>query len=90
MGTHGETGVEEEDASVSPWGEEAEVVGGWLEGGIVVLEAFVDVFEGGWCGSRWADGEAKAVGLIDVVIGILTENNHFDFVERSMAGPVLL
>lgn len=49
----------------------------------------VDIFEGG--GSRdWrSDGEAEAVGLVDVVVGVLTDDYGFDGVEGSVAGPLI-
>ena len=52
------------------------------------MDGNVDVFEGG--GSRdWrADGEAEAVGLVDVVVGILADDYGFNGVEGSVAGPL--
>jgi hypothetical protein len=40
-----ETGVEQEDATVSPGSEEATVLGWRDEGGIVFGEGFVDIFQ---------------------------------------------
>ena len=51
----GEAGVEEEDAAVGPRGEEAAVLGGFLEGGVIFFEGDVDVFEGGRGRGGWTD-----------------------------------
>lgn len=51
------------------------------------MEGFVDVFEGRGSRSRRSNGEAEAMGLVDVVVGVLAEDNDFDGVERGVAGP---
>ena len=49
-----------------------------MEGcGVFLLEEFVDVGEGRRRWSRGAYAEAEAVGLVDVVIGILAKNHSF-------------
>ena len=87
MCAHGQAGVEEQDAALSPGGEETTVVGGRREGWVVAREGFVDVFEGGRGGRGRLDGEGEAVGLVVVVVGVLAEDHGFDCVERGVAGP---
>ena len=45
MCTDSETGVEEQDPTIGPGCEETAFVGWWSEGGIVVFEGDVDIFE---------------------------------------------
>lgn len=88
MCAHGQAGVEEQDAALSPGGEETTVVGGRREGWVVAREGFVDVFEGGRGGRGRLDGEGEAVGLVVVVVGVLAEDYGFDCVEGGVTGPV--
>ena len=75
---NGQACVEKQHAAVGPGGEQASVLGWGAKGRIVVLESDVHVFQGrrGKCGR--ADGKAEAVGLVDVMIGVLPENYGFD------------
>lgn len=85
--THGEAGIEHEDAAIGPGGEEAAIFGWRGEVGVVFFEGDVHVFERGRGRGRWSDGEAEAVGLIDVVVGVLAEDDGFDGGEGRVAGP---
>lgn len=79
--------IEEQDAAVRPWRQQTALIGWSLEVGVVFLEGLVDVLEGWWGVSRWADGEAEPVGLIGAVIGILTGDDGLDGVERRVTRP---
>ena len=85
---HRETGVEKEDSAVCPWGEEAAVLGRRGESRVVVFEGYVNVFQGGWRGDGGANGEAETVGLVEVVVGVLADDDDFDGVEGGVSGPV--
>lgn len=85
--TDRETGIQHEDAAIGPGGEEAAVSGGRGEVGVVFFDGRVDVFEGGRGGGGGPDGEAEAVGLVEVVVGVLAEDNGFDGGEGGVAGP---
>jgi len=47
------------------------------------FQLFVDVDEGGGQGDTIGNREGKSVGLAGAVIGVLTENDHFDLVDRD-------
>ena len=86
---HGQAGVQQEDAAIGPGGEQAAAARRRFEGcGKVVLQAGVDVLERGWGGRGWANGEGEPVGLVDVVVGVLAEDDDFDGRERGVTGPV--
>lgn len=89
MGAHRQASIEAQDAAVCPRCQETASIGWLFETGVVVLEGFVDVLEGRGSGSGWADGEREAVGLVDIVVGILAQNYRFDSRKRSVAGPVI-
>jgi hypothetical protein len=82
-----EAGIEKQDSAIGPRCEETTFVWWCGEGGVVVLEGNVDVFETWGSGSWGPDGEGEAMGLIYVVIGILAEDYSFDCVEGCVAGP---
>ena len=84
---HGQASIQQQYAAIRPGCEQAAVLRGRREGGVFFLEELVDVLQGRGCGRGWADGEAEAVGLVDVVVGVLAYDYHFDGWERSMAGP---
>lgn len=84
---HGQAGVEEEDATICPRGEKAASVGRGVEGRVVFLQGGVDVLQRWWSGGRRADGETEPVRLVEVVVGILADDDSFDGRKRSMAGP---
>lgn len=85
--SHGEAGVQQEDAAVCPGSEETAVLGGRSKGWIVLFQGDVDVLEGRGSGGGRTHGEAEAVGLVVVVVGILAEDDGFHGVERCVAGP---
>ena len=79
-----QTGVQQEDATVSPGRKQATVLGRWLKRRIVVLQGDVDVLER-WRSRDWGpSGETQAMRLIDVMVWILTKDNRLDGVQRSM------
>ena len=88
VGLDGQAGVEEQDAAIGPGREEAAVLGRGLEVGIIFLESGVHVLQA-WRGGCWrTDGEAETVGLVDVVVGVLAEDDGFDGWEGCVTGPV--
>lgn len=57
VGANGQAGVEHQNTSFSPWGKKTAFVGRWLEGGIVNLDATVNIDQR-WRGlRRGPDGE---------------------------------
>ena len=91
VGADREAGVEKEDPTVSPGGEEAAPFGRRLETvGILDLEELVDIHEGRWRWGRGPHGEAEPVGLIEVVIGVLAYDDDFHGGEWRMARPAML
>lgn len=87
VSTHCKARVKQQDAMVGPGGKEPAVVGWGFESGIIVLESFVHVLKGRRRAGGWADREAEAVGLVDVVVGVLAEDDGFDCVEGGVARP---
>lgn len=84
---HGETGVEEENAAVCPGGEEAASVGRGVKGRVVRFQGGVDVLQGWRSRGGRADGEAETVGLVEVVVGVLADDDGFDGRKGRVAGP---
>lgn len=80
----GQTCVEHEYAALGPWCEQTTFVRRRLEAGVVLLESDVHVSEGRRGDGRTSNGEGKAVGLIDVVVRVLTEDDDFDIGERGV------
>lgn len=70
--------IQQEHAAVGPGCQQPAVVGGRFEGRVVPLQGFEDVLEGGWGRGGRAHGEAHAVGLVDVVVGVLADDDGFD------------
>jgi len=83
-----EAGVQEEDAAVGPGGQQTTLIWGWGEGGIVILEAGVDVFQGRGSRGGRANREGEAMGLVEVVVRVLAKDNGLDRVEGGVAGPI--
>lgn len=88
VGPHGQARVEQEYAAVGPGREQAALVARRGEGRVVVLEADVHVAERGGRGGGRAHGECEAVRLVDVVVGVLAEDDDLDRGEGGVAGPV--
>ena len=88
MGLYCEAGVYHEDALFGPGCEKAASFGWRIEGRVVVFELFEHVLERGGSGRGWAHGEAEAVGLVVVVVGVLSEHYNFDGVKGGVSGPV--
>jgi len=81
---HRQACVEQQDAAVGPWREKPTVLRRRSEGWIVPFEALVDVLQGWRSGCGRADGEAEAVCLVVVVVGILADDDGFDGLEGSV------
>ena len=79
--------VEEQHALLRPRGEEAAVLLGRDERGVVALQGGVHVFQTGWGRRGWADGETQAVGLVVVVVRVLAEDDGADVREGRVPGP---
>jgi len=88
MGPDGETSIEHEDAALRPGGQKTTVTGGLDEGRVVVFKGDVHIPKGRRGSGGRPDGEGEAVGLVYVMVGVLTEDDDFDGVERGVAGPV--
>lgn len=85
---NGEACVEQEHATISPWGQQSSFVRWRLERlGIFGFQQFVDVGERRRSRRGRADGEAQAMGLVGTVIRVLAEDDDLDCVKRSMFGP---
>lgn len=52
------------------------------------MDGDVDVLERWRGGRRCSDREAKTVGLIEVMVWVLTDNDCFDGIKRCMSRPV--
>jgi len=74
----GQTSIEEQDSSVRPRREQTAVLGWGLEVWVVLSKRDIDVLEGWWRGCRRPNGEAETVGLVQVVVRILAEDDRFD------------
>ena len=69
---HGQTGIQEQHASIGPGSQQAAAIGRRLKGiRVFVFEELVYILEGRWGDSGRADGEAEAVGLVVVMVGVL-------------------
>lgn len=88
VGAHRQHGVEQQDAAVGPGRQQAAPVRRRREGRVVDLQGLVDVDQGRRRGRRRAHGEREAVGLVQVVVGVLAEDDDFDGVEGGVPGPV--
>lgn len=84
---HRQARVEQENAAVGPWRQQAAILRRCFEVRVIFLQRNVDVFERGGSGRGRADGEAETVGLVDVVVRILTKDDGLDCVERRVTGP---
>jgi hypothetical protein len=85
---HRETRVQHQDTAVRPRCQQTAPVRRLLEVRIVLLERRVYILERGWGRRRRTDGEAEAVGLVWVVVGILACDYCLDGIEWRMARPV--
>lgn len=83
--SYGKTGIQEQHAAIRPRRKKSAVVGWGCECGVVLLQGYVNVLERRGCGRRRADGEAETVSLVEVVIGVLTDDDGFHVVEVRMA-----
>lgn len=73
---HCQRGVEHEDPLFSPLGKVS--VGRGFLNEFVGYQVFVDVFEGRGRGDGFQHTEAESVGLVGLMVGILTHNDHLD------------
>ena len=83
--SHRQTCVEQQNATISPWRQQATLVRRSFVIRVLFLESFVDVLEGRRSGVGWTDGEAEAVGLVGAVVGILACDDNFDGVEGCVS-----
>jgi hypothetical protein len=81
VGLHGEHGVDHEHALLGP-GDEIPVIGDLAAH--LVAQFLVHVEERGRRLDAGLDGEAQAVGLVVVVVGVLAEQEHVDLVVRGV------
>ena len=79
------TGVQEQHAAIGPRCQETAILGWRREGRVILLQGNVDVLERRGRGGRRADGEAETMRLVQVVIGVLADDDGFDGVEGCMA-----
>lgn len=77
MGSNRKTSIEEQYAAVRPRGKKPTSIRRFFEVWVVFFQGDVYVLEGWRCRDGWADGEAEPVRLIDIVIGILTNDERF-------------
>ena len=82
MSTYGEGGIEEQHPLVGPAGEVATGEGNL--GAEVAVYLFDDIDQRGRHSNARRDGEAQPVGLAGFVVGVLSQDDHLDFVERGM------
>lgn len=82
-----EASVQHQDTAVCPRGQQTAPSRRLLEVWVVLLERFIYVLERGWSGRGWADREAKPVGLIGVVVGVLACDDSLDSVEGRVSRP---
>lgn len=84
----GQTCIEKQDATVGPRRQKTTFVRRRVEGRVIFLQSGVDVLERRWGGCWGTNGEAEAVGLVEVVVGVLAEDDGFDGGERCVTGPM--
>jgi hypothetical protein len=48
----------------------------------VALHVLINVFERGWWGDRFHNAETQSMGLVWLMVRILTDNNHLNFLYR--------
>jgi hypothetical protein len=83
-----QAGVDEQDTTIGPWGQQTAPVWRRLVVRIVDLEGFVDVLERWWCWRWRANGETETVGLVGAMVGVLACDDNLDSIERRMSRPV--
>lgn len=89
VGTNSEACVEHQNATLGPRREKPTFISWRLEVRIVNLDSLVDIDQRRWGSDRGSDGEAQAMGLVMIVIGILANNYHFNGVQRCVSGPAI-
>jgi len=88
IAANGESSIEHEHTTVGPWRQESTLIGRRFEVREIVFQGGVDVLQRRWGRGGWADGEAEAMSLVGIVVWILTQNDCFYLVQRSMTRPV--
>ena len=87
MCAYSQTCIQQQHPPVRPRRQEASVFRRRFKGRVVFCEGDIDVLQGRRGRGRWSNGETEAVGLIDVVVGVLAKDDDFNGRERSVAGP---
>lgn len=87
MSAHRQTGIQQEHALFGP-AREIAMLGRGSKGGNVSGELLVDVEETGWEGTHggW-HRKAQPHGLSIIVVGILTDDDHFDLRKGTQLSP---
>ncbi len=80
VGADSERSVEQENALLGPVGKVAMVGYGHTD---VLMQFFKDVAEGWRRRDGFLDGKAKAVGLAGAMVGVLSQQDDFDLIERG-------
>ena len=88
VATDSKAGVDHENTVIRPGCQETALLRWLLEVRVILLERNVDVAKRRWGGCRRTHGEAKAVGLVRVVVGILACDDCLDSVEGRVPRPV--
>jgi hypothetical protein len=83
-----EAGVQEQNTTVCPWGEQTALVWRGLVVWVVDLERFVYILEGGRGGCRRADREAESVCLVWTVVRVLASDDYLDSIQWCVPRPI--
>lgn len=86
LGAHGQHRVEQQDALLGPRHEQAAVVRRRLEVRVILRERDEHVLQRGRRDPS-ANGKTKPVGLVDVDVGILPDDNRFHRIKRRVFRP---
>jgi hypothetical protein len=87
MRSDSQAGVEHKNTLLRPWRQEAAILWRRRKRWVVILQRDVHVLQARRSGSRRANGEAEAMGLIVVVIWVLTKDYCFHGVQGGVSRP---
>lgn len=85
----GETSIQQQNTAVSPRSEQATVPRRGLEVRVVLFQGDVHVLQTRRSRGWGPDGEAQTMGLVDVVVGVLAQDDGFHIVEWCVARPAV-